>query len=114
MMRERDRLRALQMRVARHDGFNVASREADERSAQFADDRDHLAQFVAQIKPEVECHLIVARARGMQLAPRVADLRDQAPLDREMNILVADIESKASGIDLALDFLQSALDRARF
>ncbi len=49
----------------------------------------------------------------MQLAPRVTDFLDQPALDREMDILVGDGKSKPSGVDLALDFLESALDRAR-
>src|SRR5487761_1412459 len=114
MMRKRDRLRSLQVRIARHHGFNMAARKTDERGSQFTDDPYHLAQFVTQVEAKVERDLVVARARGMQLAPSVADLRDQPALDCEMNILVADIEAKASGVDLALNFLEPALDRTRF
>ena len=91
------------MRIARHDGFDVTARDADERGAQFADDRDHLAQFVTQIKAKIERDLIVARSRSVQLATRVTDFRDQPTLDREMDIFVAESEVKASRVNLTLD-----------
>ena len=109
-MGKRDRLRALEMRVAGHHGVEMAMGERDQRAAQFADERDHLGQFVAQIEPQVERDLVVARARGMQLAPGRADPLGQAALDRQMDVLVGKLEAEAAGSDLALDRAQAGDD----
>lgn len=103
-MRERDRLRALEVGIAGHDRFNVASRKTNKRGAQLTNRGDNFSQRVAQVEAKIERDLIVARARRVQLAPRFANLGDQPALDRQMYILVGDIEAKASGVNLALDF----------
>ena len=110
MMGERDRLRALQMGVAGHHGVEMAMGERDQRAAEFPGEPDHLGQFVAEIEPQIERDLVVARSRGMELAPRRADPLGQAALDREMDILVGEREAEAAGIDLALDRAQAGDD----
>ena len=70
------------------------------------------ASLVAQIKPHVERDLIVARTPGVQLAPRLANQRDQPALDREMDVFVGDIELEDAALDLIFDPLESADDRA--
>src|SRR5262245_37887166 len=49
----------------------------------------------------------------MQLAPRLSDPLGQAALDREMDILVGEIESEAPGGDFALDGLEAGDDPRR-
>ena len=114
VMGERYRLRALQMRIAGHHGLDVGARDLDQRAAQSAHERDHCADFVAQIEPQIERDLIVARSRGMQFAARGPDFFDQPALDREMDILVGDVEAKMPGTDLALDSAETRSDLARF
>ena len=77
---------------------------------EFPGEPDHRGQFVAEIEPQIERDLVVARSRGMELAPRRADPLGQAALDREMDILVGEREAKAAGIDLALDRAQAGDD----
>ncbi len=48
----------------------------------------------------------------MQLAPRLADQRDQPALDREMDVFIGNVELEASGVDLIFDALEAADDRA--
>ena len=112
VMRERHRLRALQMRVAGHDRRDVPPRDPNQRGAQLRNQRNHAGQLVAQVKPHVECDLIVARSPGVQLAPRLANQRNQPPLDREMDIFVGDIELEASALDFIFDPLEPRGDRA--
>ena len=114
MMGERDRLRALEMRVAGHHGLEMAMGERDQRAAQSVDERDHLGQFVAQIEPQVERDLVVARARGMQFAPAArrsvrsggARSRDGCPRRQRS-------KRKRPAADLALDRAQTGDDFAR-
>ena len=82
-------------------------RERDQRAAQFADERDHLGQFVAQIEPQVERDLVVARARGMQLAPGRADPLGQAALDREMDVFVGKIETGSGRASISRSIARS-------
>ncbi len=113
MMRERHRLRALQMRIAGHDRRDVAPRKPNQRRAQLSNQVDHTGNFVAEIEPHVESDLIVARAPGVQLAPGLANQRDQPALDREVDVFVGDIELEASIRDFTFDALESADDRAQ-
>ena len=74
MMREIDRLRALQMRVAGNDDVAMPRAEIHERALQVAQAASAIASHsVAQIEPEIERDLVVADARGVQL--RAGDRR---------------------------------------
>ena len=67
------------------------------------DQRDHAGDLVAQKQPQVERDLIVARAPGMQLAPGLADHRDQPALDREMDVFIGNVEFEHAPLDLVFD-----------
>ena len=101
------------MRVAGHDRFDVPVSERNQGDTQALDQRDHVGDFVAQIEPQIERDLIVARARSMQFAPRLAGDRNQAALDRKMNVFIGDIELETTGLDLLLNLLETANDRAQ-
>ena len=49
----------------------------------------------------------------MESASRLARDRDQATLDRKMNVFVRDIELETAGFDLLLNLLETANDRAQ-
>ena len=93
---------------------DVAPREPNQRGAKFGDQRDHAGQLVAQIQPQVERDLIVARTPGMQLAPGLANQRDQPALDREMDVFIGNVEFEDAALDLIFDTLESADDRTHF
>ena len=114
VMRERDGLRALQVRVAGHDRRDVAPREPSQASARSpAISAITPAISSRKIKPHVERDLIVARTAGVELAPRLADQCDQPSFDRQVNIFVGDIEFEASIRDFTFDPLESGDDRAQ-
>ena len=71
MMAERHRLRALQMREARHHGRGVLERLLGERALIVAEQRMDVVDPVAHPQPEVGRDLVVARARGVQPAGRL-------------------------------------------
>jgi len=88
-------------------------RELDQRGAKSADQRDHVRDLIAKKKPHVECYLIVARTRGVEFASRLANHRDQPALDREMNILIGDIELKVTARYVIFNTLEAFCDRAQ-
>ena len=97
VMRERYRLRALQMRVAGHDSLDVAPRESDQRAAR-ADRSTRLwrrsrraGRAGSRVRPD-RC----ASARCAACGRTLADQRDQPALDREMDVLVGDVELEAA------------------
>ena len=73
VVRQRHRLRPLQMRIARHDGIQMLFRHIaqglDEKSALFARSFD----LVAEVEAQIQRHLIVAAAGGVQFLARLAD-----------------------------------------
>ena len=83
-MPDRDRLRALQMRVARHRrlGFLLGARE--HVACQPAQRAIGFEACILDIEPQRRSHLVVARAAGMDLPPDVAE---QA-LDHGVDVLV--------------------------
>ena len=68
MMAEGDRLGGLQMGEARHHRAGKFERLGGERQLQHAERAVERADLVAHIEPEIGRHLIVARARRVQLA----------------------------------------------
>ena len=83
-MPDRDRLRALQVRVARHRrlGFLLGARE--HVACQPAQRAVGFEACILDIEPQRRSHLVVARAAGMDLPPDVAE---QA-LDHGVDVLV--------------------------
>src|SRR5579885_902932 len=112
-MSERDGLRALQMGIARHHRVDIAPGDTDEGAAQGGDPFFDLADLIAQVKPEVEGDLVVARTGGVKLPAGIADYCDEPAFDREMDVLVGDVEAESARIDIALDAPEPALDCAR-
>ena len=66
MVREINRLRALQMRVAGNEHVGIFLAERDERALQAGDFAEQHDDFIAQPEPHVEGDLVVARAGGVQ------------------------------------------------
>ena len=84
VMPERDRLRALEVRVAGHDGvrLRLGEREHDERER--VDRLTRLGARVEHVHAERRGDLIVARPPRVDLAPDVAE----ETLDRRVDVLV--------------------------
>ncbi len=114
MMSQRYRLCALQMRIAGHDGFDVAPRDRGKDAPQRPQQGSHLGNLLAQVKAQIQRDLIVAGARRMQLAAGGTDLLGQATLDRQVDVLVAEVEAKPARTDFVLDLTQSSAHFVRF
>src|SRR6185369_12046970 len=109
--RERDRLRDLQVREARHDGLDVLAGELDESALQLGEEgADHL-DLVAQPEANVGRDLVVARAAGVQALAGVAGELDQARLDVEMDVFEVDVPYEVAALDFLADRREAALDR---
>src|SRR5262249_48923109 len=109
----RNRLRALQMSIPGHGGVEVAPRDPNQRCAQDPDQFIDVLDFVAQIETQVERDLVVARARGMELAPGLSDFRDEASLDSQVDVFVGGDKAKLPRFYFLLDLAKTALNRAR-
>ena len=113
VVREVHRLGALQVGVAGKRPVEVALGELDERAHQ---PEQQLLGGQA-VRPHehrhVGGHLVVARARGVELpAHRPGDL-GQAPLDRHVHVLVAGSHLEAVLVDLLAHLGQAALERGQ-
>ena len=86
MMAKRHRLRALQMREARHDRLGLGVGPLDQRQLQHLDLRQERVDGVAHIEPEIGRHLVVARTRRVQPPRRVADQLAQPRFDIHVNV----------------------------
>ena len=108
-MREVDGLRALQVRVARHRPVEVALGER--RAARSIRSRDQPARALgvrAHEHRHVGGDLVVARARGVQLAADGADELGQAPLDRHVDVLVVGCELERAVLELRRHLVEPA------
>ena len=88
-MRDQHRLRRPEVRERRHQ--RVAGRCAPGRRARRSTARDRALQqrnAAAQVEPQIERHLLVARSAGVQPAAGVADPLDQLALDEAVHVLV--------------------------
>ena len=110
VMREQDRLCALQMRVARHDDIAVLLRRLDERALQVLDLLLHGHDLAAHIHVRIERDLIVAAARRVQPAAGLADGVGQALLNVHVNILDVDGKREAAVLDFLKDVLETRDD----
>ena len=105
---EVDRLRPLEMRVARHRPVGVALREVRERAHQLAQAPPRTLGLLAHEQRHVRRHLVVARPRGVELASyRPGDL-GQPALDRHVDVLVPRVEGKRPGLELGGDRVEAA------
>ena len=107
---EQNRLRALQMRVARHDRCDMRLRLRHQRGLQIVDRRQRRCDRILQEKPNVRDDLIVAAARCVQSRADRADLFGQAPLDRHVDVFVADRRDERPLVEFFLDITQPAHD----
>ena len=85
---ERDRDRALEVRVARHRRVGLLLGAVEDRGRERAQRLVGLGARVGDVEPERGRDLVVARAAGVDLA---ADVAEQ-PLDRRVDVLVGLLE----------------------
>src|SRR5438445_12697889 len=86
VMRERDGLCALKVRVARHESLDLVGRALDEGSREIEDRSIELHQRVDHKKPEVQGDLIGPAPARMQLPGDLAHQIPASMLHRRMNL----------------------------
>jgi hypothetical protein len=86
MMAEGDRLRDLQMRESRHDRGVMLFGQIDQGGLQGKQQRADIVDRLAQPQPDIGCHLVIARAGGVQAFAGIADQFGQTLLDIQMHV----------------------------
>ena len=66
--------------------------------------------LLAQIKPEVECDLVIPAARGVKALPRLADAGGELRLHKGVDILRIGINRQFPALNIRKDALQPAKD----
>ena len=110
VMREQDRLRALEMRVAGHDHVFVFFCGVGKCFLQCFDELCYFDRFAAHVHMRVECYLVVAASCCVQSAAGFADGFSQAFFDVHMNVFEIDGEIEIACFDLGEDVLETADD----
>ena len=98
-MPERHRLRRLQMGQAWHHGRGMVERLARQGALKGGKRSVDFIDGVAQPEPEIGRHLIVTRARGVQLTRRRPDQFGEPALDIHVNVLERALEGELAGLD---------------
>ena len=109
-MRERHRLRDLEVREAGQDRLDVRRGDFDQHALQLGEQCADRLDLVAQPEPDVGRDLIVARAPGVQALAGIAGELDQARLDVEVHVFEIDAPPEVSALDLLADGGEAALD----
>ena len=112
-MREQHRLGMLQMRKTGQNGPFVRLRLRNQRLLKGTDAVHQMKNLVAQIKPDVKVHLIVAAAGGMDTRAFVAEHFDQFGLDVHVNVFEFHLIFEVAGFDLSADLVKPGADRLR-
>ena len=93
-VRDEHRHRAAHVRVRRHQRIagllGLIGERGDERAQLLLQQRN----AAAQIQPQIDRHLLVARAAGVQPAAGIADARDELALDEPMHVLVVAVDPR--------------------
>ena len=110
-MAEGDRLGRLEMGEARHHRARVLQRLVGERELKRGERPVDGSDLVPHIELEIGRDLVVARARGVELARHGPDQLAQAALDIEMNVLERARELELACLDLGRDRVETGGDR---
>jgi hypothetical protein len=71
------------------------------------------AAGVAHVEAQVECDLVVAAARRVELAADWPDQLDQPPLDRHVHVFVLRLRPERAPLELATNLAEAADDARR-
>ncbi len=104
-------LGGLQMGEARHHRAGMGLGLFGQRQLQVGELRVEFVDRIAHPEPEIDRHLVVARARRMQPARRLADDLLEARLDVHMDVFERAREFERPALDFARDLIQTPGDR---
>ena len=110
MMREQDRLCALQMRVARHDDVAVLFSSLHQGLLELDQEVGNGSDFPANIEVRIEGYLIVAAPPRMKAFSRFANGIGKSLFNIHMNIFEFDRKIKIPVLDLLENNLQAFYD----
>jgi hypothetical protein len=109
-MRDEHWLRATQMRIGRHHGHTrrdgLVHAPVNERCQPALQRRD----APAQIEPEIERDLLVARTSGMEATAGIADPLDELALHEAVHVFVGSGHERRLAFARREDFLEAAAD----
>ena len=98
------------MRISRHDKIDMFVGEIEERRLQFLQLRRRLLDLPFDIKSQIERHLIIATARGVQLPASFADSFGERALNIHVHVLERFVPLEFSGIDFLSNFAQPGFE----
>ena len=111
MVREVDRLGALEVGVAGHRPVEVRLGHAQDHALQVLQRLDRPQRVCAREHRHVRGHLVVARARGVQPPADGPDDLGQPPLHGHVDVLVGLLERELAVVELLLHPVQAAQQR---
>lgn len=113
MVREKHRLRVLQVREAGHDRARMGVGLRDQRPLKMAELRDQGVDFAAQVEPDIERDLVVAAAGRSERARPLRRAFNERALDVHVDVFHRDVVAELPGVDAALDPVEFFPDRLR-
>ena len=113
MVPKGDRLRPLHVRITGHYVLAVQNRLAAQHLDQLPKLRLQHAAFLFQVAAQIERHLIVAAAGGVQALARVAHAGSQLALHEGMNILRVRVDRKLAALNVLPDAHEAVTDDIR-
>ena len=102
------------MGVAGHDGVEVLFRHIAERFHDGLAARARLFDLVGEVEAQIERHLIVAAAGGMQFLARLADAAGQFALHEGVDVLAGHVDLQLACVDVGEDALKACDDSLLF
>ena len=106
-MGQQDRLGALQMGVARQDGFNMASGQLHQNILQLEQKPGDGIDGIPQVQAHIQCYLVVAAPGGMQLVRNRSDNLGQPGFNMRVNVFERVAVCECACVDLLLYFLKA-------
>ena len=99
-MGERNRLRALQVRVSGHYGIQMLFRRFAAGGNQFTAQRDQAVDLSGEIHTDIQRHLIIAAPAGVQPLARVADTLRKLPFHKGMYVFRSHVDGERARLNV--------------
>jgi hypothetical protein len=113
MMGEKNRLGMLEVGESRHHDIRVSLGQIQKRALEPAQSAGYFSGGLAQIKSNIQSHLIVPASAGVKTRSHIADFRDQRVFDVHMYIFEFGGEFEIARFNLFLDLAEPFRDFRR-
>ena len=114
MMRKEDRLRSLEMCVARHDRVEVFLSLEQQNALKLENELLHLSDCTAKMQSFIQRNLIVPAAPRVKFPSHGADFLDKPLFNRHVNIFLLPRKLEFPRVNLFCDGPQGGSNAARF